>query len=173
MGEVRRALSHRDFRRLWVGQSASAVGDRLSVVAIAALVIDAGHGAGGLGLVLAGRSLALVLFIVAGGLIGDRTNRTRVMVGADSARIAALVGLALVPRGSPILAYAGLTFVVGAGEAFFQPAYRALLPSLLPDERLRAGLHTRAPRTASCATSRSIPPARSRSTAASRIWPTM
>ena len=41
----------------------SAVGDQLSVVAIAALVIDAGHGAAGLGFVLAARTLGLVVMI--------------------------------------------------------------------------------------------------------------
>jgi len=124
---------------LWLGQSASALGDQLSVVAIAALVIGAGHGAGGLGLVLAGRSLALVLFMVAGGLVGDRAQRTHVMIAADAFRVLAVAALALAPDDAPVLVFAALTFVVGAGEAFFQPAYRAVLPSLLPDAELEAG----------------------------------
>jgi MFS family permease len=138
-GNLRSALRHRDFRWLWLGQSASALGDQLSVVAIAALVIGAGHGASGLRLVLAGRSLALVLFMVAGGLVGDRAQRTHVMIGADAFRVFAVGALALAPNGAPVLAFAALTFVVGAGEAFFQPAYRAVLPSLLPDEELESG----------------------------------
>jgi MFS family permease len=106
-GNLRSALRHRDFRWLWLGQSASSLGDQLSVVAIAALVIGAGHGASGLGLVLAGRSLALVLFMVAGGIVGDRAQRTHVMLAADAVRVLAVAALALARRSSspPIARY--------------------------------------------------------------------
>jgi DHA3 family tetracycline resistance protein-like MFS transporter len=134
---MRRALSHRDFRWLWAGQSASTIGDQVSLVAIAALVISAGHGASGLGLVLAGRSAALVLLMIAGGLVADRLPRTLVMRSADAVRVGALVALALLPHEAPLLAFAGLAFVIGGGEAFFQPAYQAVVPSLVPDRDLQ------------------------------------
>lgn len=117
----------------------SAVGDQLSVVAVAALVIGAGHGVGGLGLVLAARTIGLVVVIPAGGIIGDRARRTRVMVGADVVRVGVTVALALVYDGAPVVVYAGLALILGAGEAVFEPAYRALLPSLLPNDELEPG----------------------------------
>jgi MFS family permease len=122
-----------------MGQAVSAVGDQLSVVAIAALVLAAGHGAGGLGLVLAARSLGLVVFIPAGGIIGDRARRTRVMIGADLARVAATIALALLYDDAGVPVYAALALMIGAGEALFEPAYRALLPTMLPRDQLEPG----------------------------------
>jgi MFS family permease len=139
MGRVWQPLARPTFRRLWMGQAVSAVGDQLSVVAVAALVIGAGHGAGGLGIVLAARSLGLVVFIPAGGIIGDRARRTRVMIVADVVRVAVTVALALLYVDAPVLAYAGLALLLGAGEAVFEPAYRALLPTLLPESELESG----------------------------------
>ena len=138
MRSVLSPLAHAGFRRLWTGQAVSSVGDQLSVVAIAALVIDAGHGAAGLGIVLAARTLGLVVMIPAGGVIGDRARRTRVMVAADLVRIVATVALALL-QDAPVAPYAALALVIGAGEAVSQPAYRALLPTLLPSEELESG----------------------------------
>ena len=139
MGRVWHPLRRPAFRKLWVGQAVSAIGDQLSVVAVAALVIAAGHGAGGLGIVLAARSLGLVVFIPAGGIIGDRLRRSRVMIGADVARVAATIALALLYDDAGVLAYAALALAIGAGEAVFEPAYRALLPTLLPQSELEAG----------------------------------
>ena len=139
MTGVWQPLRHHRFRRLWTGQAVSAVGDQLSVVAVAALVIGAGHGVGGLGLVLAARTIGLVVVIPAGGIIGDRARRTRVMVGADVVRVGVTVALALVYDGAPVVVYAGLALILGAGEAVFEPAYRALLPSLLPNDELEPG----------------------------------
>jgi hypothetical protein len=39
----------------------------------------------------------------------------------------------------PVAVLAAMVFFVGAGEAFFRPAYGALLPSVLPPERLAEG----------------------------------
>jgi MFS family permease len=89
--------------------------------------------------VLAARSLGLVVFIPAGGIIGDRARRTRVMIGADVTRVAATIALALLYDEAGVLVYAGLALMIGAGEAVFEPAYRALVPTLLPDAELEPG----------------------------------
>lgn len=92
-----------------------------------------------IGLVLAGRFAALVLFALFGGVRADRLPRRKVMIGSDVVRAAAVLGLALTPRTPPVLVLGALTFFVGAGEAFFRPAYGALIPTVLPAERLAAG----------------------------------
>jgi hypothetical protein len=48
---VFRALGHRDFRLLWIGQSVSLVGDGIYLVAIAWLVYDISNRPGALALV--------------------------------------------------------------------------------------------------------------------------
>ena len=137
---MRRALRHRDFRLLFAGQAVSAVGDQLFPIAVTVQVLDAGGGAGDLGLVLAARFASLVLFALVGGVWADRLPRVRVLIGADATRLLAVLGLALVvSRGTPIAVLAPLVFLVGAGEAFFRPAYGALLPDVLPPEELGAG----------------------------------
>jgi len=132
-------LGFRDFRLLWLGQTISTVGDQIFPIAVAVKVLDAGGNASDLGLVLAARWMALVLFVVLGGVYADRLPRKLVMMGSDAFRGVAVLALALTPGEVPVVALAALTFLVGGGEAFFRPAYGALLPSTLPEERLGAG----------------------------------
>jgi DHA3 family tetracycline resistance protein-like MFS transporter len=129
-------LGLRDFRLLWIGQTVSAIGDQIFPIAVALKVVHAGGSPGDLGVVLLGRALAMVLFLVVGGVYADRIARTRIMIGADLVRAVAVLGLALSPAKVPVLLLAALTFVVGGGEAFFRPAYGAVLPSVVPADRL-------------------------------------
>src|SRR5688572_31564166 len=110
-------LRHPGFRWLWVGQTASAIGDQLFTVAIAALVVDSGRGAGSLGLVLGALALGLVLFSPIAGVIADRLPRRTVMAAADIVRGSVVLVIALLPDTAPVLVLAGLGFVVGGGEA--------------------------------------------------------
>lgn len=132
-------LGFRDFRLLWTGQTISTVGDQIFPVAVAIKLLNSGGGASQLGLVLAARWLALVLFVLVGGVYADRLPRKLVMMGSDAFRGVTVLGLALTPGRVPLWLLAGLVFLVGGGEAFFRPAYGAILPSVLPQERLGAG----------------------------------
>ena len=129
-------LGLRDFRLLWAGQTISSIGDQIFPIAVALKVIHSGGDEGDLGLVLIGRSAAMVLFLVLGGVYADRVSRTKVMIGADAFRAIAVAGLAVTPGEVPLWALALLTFVVGGGEAFFRPAYGAIVPSVVPTDRL-------------------------------------
>jgi DHA3 family tetracycline resistance protein-like MFS transporter len=128
-------LGLRDFRLLWTGQTVSAIGDQIFPIAVALKVVHAGGSVGDLGLVLLGRPLAMV-FLVVGGVYADRLPRTRMMLGSDALRAVAVLGLALSPAHVPVLVLTALTFVVGGGEAFFRPAYGAVVPSVVPADRL-------------------------------------
>jgi DHA3 family tetracycline resistance protein-like MFS transporter len=125
-------LGVREFRWLWAGQLISSIGDGIFPVAVAVKILDSGGTARDLGFVLAGRAVALVVFVLFGGILADRMRRTTVMIGADGLRAIAVLGLALVPGEVPVAVLAALVFAVGAGEAFFRPAYGALLPTVLP-----------------------------------------
>ena len=140
---MRGALSVPAFRWLFTGQLVSALGDQLFPVAVAALVVERGGSASELGLVLAARFGALVLFALLGGVWADRLPRVGVLQAADALRLVAVAGLAVdaaLSSGRPsVPLLAALVFVVGAGEAFFRPALGALLPSVLPAEVLGSG----------------------------------
>lgn len=129
-------LGLRDFRLLWIGQTISAIGDQIFPIAVALKIIESGGDAGDLGLVLVGRSLAMVLFLAAGGVYADRFPRTRIMIGSDLLRFVAVAGLALTPADVPVYLLVAMTFFVGGGEAFFRPAYGAVVPSVVPSDRL-------------------------------------
>jgi MFS family permease len=137
---VKRALKHREFRLLFSGQVVSAIGDQIFPVAVTVQVLDHGGSAGDLGLVLAARFGSLVLFALLGGVWADRLPRVQVLIGADLTRLVAVLGLAAVMTGTTgIAVLASLVFFVGAGEAFFRPAYGALIPAVLPPAELAAG----------------------------------
>jgi MFS family permease len=137
---MRAVLRNRDFRLLFAGQAVSTVGDQIFPVAVTVHILDNGGTVGELGLVLAARFASLVLFALLGGVWADRLPRVRVLIGADLSRLLAVVALAAVMTGTTsTVVLAALVFVVGAGEAFFRPAYGALLPSVLRDDELAQG----------------------------------
>ncbi len=137
---MRAVLRQRDFRWLYTGRIASALGDQVFPVAVAVLVLDSGGTAGDLGLVLAARSVSLVALAVLGGVWADRLPRVRVLVGADLLRLVAVLALAVTAGIRPsVPLLAALVLLVGAGEVFFRPAAGALLPSVLAEEHLAAG----------------------------------
>ena len=129
-------LGLRDFRLLWIGQTVSAIGDQIFPIAVALKIIDAGGSPGDLGFVLMGRSLGMVLFLAVGGVYADRLPRTRIMIGSDLLRFVAVGALAATPGDVPVWVLVALTFGVGGGEAFFRPAYGAVVPSVVPKDRL-------------------------------------
>jgi MFS family permease len=130
-----RVVQHRDFRYLFLGQSASLVGDRVVVVAIALFVTQTTGSATDLGLVLAAQSLPLVGLLLFGGVWADRLPRNRIMIATDLIR-AGLHGVLA------ILIFTGLVRIwqliaiealFGSAQAFFQPAYTGLIPQTVPE----------------------------------------
>src|SRR5271167_631788 len=81
-----RVLRHRDFRYLFLGQSASAVGDQVVFVALALYITGRTGSATDLGLVLAAGSLPLIALLLFGGVWADRLPRHRIMIVVDLVR---------------------------------------------------------------------------------------
>ena len=78
LGDDFQVLRRRDFRLLFLGQSISVFGDRMVVVALAFAVIHLGGSESEVGLVLAAGWAPLVLTVLAGGVVADRTSRRAV-----------------------------------------------------------------------------------------------
>jgi MFS family permease len=133
--EIRRVLAHRDFRILWLAQSASVIGDNIVLVALALFVIERTDSATDLGLVLAAQALPLVAFLLVGGVWADRLPRHRVMVATDLVRftlhglLAALIFAGRVPLWELIV----IEMLFRTAEAFFRPAANGLLPQTVPE----------------------------------------
>jgi MFS family permease len=133
------ALSERDFRLLWIGQTGSAVGDALVGVALAFAVLGVGGSAADLGLVFAAFALPRVIFTLAGGVWSDRLPRQRVMVACDLVRAAgqAVVAPLLITGNAETWHLIGLALVMGSASAFFTPASVGLMPQVASRARLQ------------------------------------
>lgn len=134
------ALRSRDFRLLWLSQSASVIGDALVIVAIGLYVTRLTGDPSDVGVVLAAYAVPLVLFVLVGGVIADRLPRQVVMVVADVVRGVLHGALALLIMTGAVqvwhMVVIGLLF--GTAEAFFRPAYTGLVPQTVPEEDIQA-----------------------------------
>ncbi|MET9595279.1 MFS transporter [Streptomyces sp. NPDC006516] len=132
----------RDFRRLWVGQTASQLGEHTSLIVLplfAVLTLDAGADRVG-ALRAAGQVPVLLLSLVAGVWV-DRWRTRTVMVLTDIGRTALLACAAaagfLGLLGLPALF--ATVFLAGALSVFFDVAYQASLVRLVDREYLLQG----------------------------------
>ncbi len=138
---VPQALRHRDYALLWGGQTVSLVGDGIYTVAIALEALRLSNHASTLAYVEAARLLPNVLLLLFAGALVDRLPRRLVVLGADAVRgfaVAAVAGLAAAHALS-ITELVVLSAAAGIGDAFFSPAYQAIIPEVLPTELLTQG----------------------------------
>jgi hypothetical protein len=131
-------LAEPNFRRFYVGYATSMLGTSMSAVAIAFAVLASGGTAASLGFVFAANIVPMVAFMLGGGVLADRLGRRPVMLTADVARCAAQGALAVtLLLGHPhIWLFVVAAFVVGTGNAFFQPALSGLPVQLAPRDQL-------------------------------------
>ncbi|MHB1567711.1 MAG: MFS transporter, partial [Solirubrobacteraceae bacterium] len=139
MSSSLRVLRQREFLRLFLGQSASNLGDQLVVVALALYVTRRTGSATDLGLVLAAQSLPLIALVLVGGVWADRLARNRIMVFADAARalLHAVLAASVFTGGASVVELIVIEALFGAARAFFQPAYSGLLPQTVSESQLQ------------------------------------
>src|SRR4051812_16180027 len=132
------ALGHRPFALLWTGQALSRIGDYLYEIALAWWVLKETGSAAAMGLVLICAFTPMLLFLLLGGVAGDRWPRRRLMFLSD-------LGRGLLVSGVAALAFSGhlaiwhiylASLLFGFIDAFFQPAYAATVPDLVPPPAL-------------------------------------
>ncbi|MFJ3865213.1 MFS transporter [Streptomyces nigra] len=129
-------FSHAGYRWLWSGQLVSIIGDQLFPMAVVALALGREESAFSLGVVFGSRFGALALLILVGGVLADRMDKLRLMMSSDVVRLSAVLLLIALGNGAPLWALALITFLMGAGESIFQPAYDSVVPSLVPERTL-------------------------------------
>ena len=127
-------FAHRDYRVLAVALAISVFGQGLWAVAMVYQVKELGGGPLELSLVATATSVGMIVFVLAGGIAADRFSCRHIILSVEAASLvtaattAALAATGLIQLWH--LAAAG--FIIGAGAAFFYPAYSALLPRILP-----------------------------------------
>jgi MFS family permease len=127
------AFMYRDFRVLWFGAFASTVGTWMQKLAQSWLVFDLTKSSFYLGLDDFLGQLPILLFTLIGGVIADRHDRRRLLIGSQIVQMSTAFALAaLVFQGRVHIGHIlALSFTAGMAQAFGGPAYQAMIPSLV------------------------------------------
>jgi MFS family permease len=133
-----RPLRERDFALLWTGMTVSLLGDGIFVVANAWQVYDLDNNPVALSLVGTAWTLGMVAFLLTGGVVTDRVDRRLVLIAADLMRAAAVVAMGVLSLTGLIEIWhlVALSVLMGVGEAFFGPAFGAIVPEVVARELL-------------------------------------
>lgn len=123
---------------MWTGQTISRLGDNLYRIALAWWVLEKTGSAVAMGTVLVFSQVPMLLFLLIGGVVVDRLPRIRVMFASDILSGLAVTFVAIFSWLDVLeiwhLYLAGLIF--GFVEAFFFPAYQAVIPTITPPDQL-------------------------------------
>jgi len=127
-----------EFRKLFVAQAISDVGDGMTFTALLLLVNNLTHSPAALAVLAIAVAVPSMVGGIIAGTYADRLDRRRIMIVSDSIR--SLLVLGFVAAGTidrlPILYV--LAFTQAAIGTFFSPARGALIPRVVPPEGLMA-----------------------------------
>ncbi len=133
---------HPDFMKLWVGQTVSEFGSRITrggIPLIAVITLSASPA--DMGILAAVASLPVLVFGLFAGVWVDRLRRRPIMIAMDVTRLLLLL---LIPAAAltghlNMALLIGMTMVLGVLGLVFETAYRAYLPSLVEREHVVEG----------------------------------
>lgn len=138
---ARQMLRERDFRLLWLGQSVSILGDQFYLVALPWLVLYLTGSALALGSVLLTATLARVAFQLLGGAISDMVSQRKMMIVSSGVRavVCAVLSSLVLSHQIRLWQLFIIVAVFGMADAFFAPALKAFIPTVVAKENLVAG----------------------------------
>lgn len=128
------ALTHRNYRIVWLAALGSTIGTWMQSYAQSALVFSLTKSNFYLGVDAFLGQLPILLLMLIGGVIADRADRRRLLTGSQYVQAFSAFTLAfLVATGQITIWFIfALSFISGCGQAFGGPAYQSLIPSLVP-----------------------------------------
>ncbi len=131
-----KAFHYRDFRLLWFGACTSSIGTWMQEIAQNWLVLEMTNSARLLALDAFLGDIPIFLFSLVGGVIADRMDRRKLLLGSQYVQMISAVTLAALIATHHIHVWEILlsSFVVGTAQSFGGPAYSALVPSLVEKE---------------------------------------
>jgi MFS family permease len=131
--------SYKGYRLFWFSNAIFVLGASDFPIALVVTVLDAGGTATTLGLILGARILSAVVFAPFAGVWADRLPRKTVMIAADLFRSGIVFIMVFISSPSlPGYLLGIAVFLMGVGDAFGAAAAGAIIPSLVPDEKLNA-----------------------------------
>jgi MFS family permease len=128
--------TNRNFRLLFIGQTISQLGDWFNAVAVYALVLDLTGSATAVAWMMIVQFLPVAVVGPVAGVVVDRVDRRRLMIGADLLRGGLVLVLLAIRRPDQVwIAYVVMAMIVGA-QGFFEPARTATIPNITSPEEL-------------------------------------
>ncbi len=136
------AFRYPSYRLFWAGQLATNVGSWMQVVATGWLVLGLTDSPASLGFNAAFQALPILVFSLIGGVVADRLDRYRLMVGAQVVQLVPDAALAvLVATGTVEVWHVYVYSLVSATiRGLSTPARQALVPSLVPRAALLSAI---------------------------------
>jgi MFS family permease len=131
---VRLVRENRNFRRLWLAQIVSEIGDWFYTLAIYSLLLQLTGHASSVALALVLQVLPQTFIGPTAGVINDRVSRKRVMITADLVRAVIVISMLLVRSRSMVWLVYPLLLLETIMAAFFEPARSAVIPNITPRE---------------------------------------
>jgi MFS family permease len=135
-------VAGRAFRALWLGQTVSALGTQVSLVALPLVAVLVLHVSPlELGVLAALETLPYLVLALPAGVFIDRADRRWTMIACDLGRAVVLLGTALaIATGIVSIGLlCVVALVVGSLSVFFSVAYSTYVPSILEADQLVAG----------------------------------
>lgn len=128
------ALRHRDFALLWGGLTLASSGQWLQQITLSWLIFDMTGSALQLGTINGLRMLPFLFTSLLGGVLADRLDRRRLMLGTQLYLVAItlVMALLLLAGRATVWQLYVFTFLSGIGWSFTMPVRQALVPVLVP-----------------------------------------
>ena len=121
---------------LYIGQTISQLGDWFNAVAVYALLLDLTGSATAVAWMMITQLLPIALVGPFAGVIVDRVDRRKLMIGADLLRGCLILGLLLVRRADQVWIAYSVTALTVAAQGFFEPARTATIPNVTSGDEL-------------------------------------
>ena len=121
---------NRNFRRLWMAQIVSEIGDWFYTLSIYTLLLQFTGHASSVALALVLQVLPQTLVGPTAGVVNDRLKRKHVMIAADLSRMVIVLAMLLVRSRSMVWLVYPLLLAETTMAAFFEPARNAVIPNI-------------------------------------------
>ena len=127
------------FAWFYAARVTSTAGSTMAPVALAFAVLDLSGSASALGLVLAARTIPMVLFLLLGGVVSDRFSRTTVVRTSNllSALTQGVVAYLFLSGNAELWMVIALEAANGTVAAFTMPAMEGIVPQIAPRTHLQ------------------------------------
>ncbi len=127
---LRLLRGNRNFRRLWLAQIVSEIGDWFYTLSIYTLLLQLTGRASSVALALVLQVLPQTFVGPAAGVVNDRLRRKHVMIAADVVRVGVVLAMLLVRSRSMVWLVYPLLLAETVMAAFFEPARSSVIPNI-------------------------------------------